>query len=302
MTTSKRLNPTMAWNGSNGNNTNGTSAAKRPVGGANKSPSIVRGTFAALTVVVLAAGVWLLVSQDGEVGDPIEGKSNGKTTKAVVKPTVRAIPSTPKQELKVEEKPVPFWELDESQTNTLSETQLKKWRTVRRPRREPFTRNRPKARYEIFDYRSENMIACLLAAKPGQGFIGTPNYKDIDKDFLESCTHPIVVAKDDDEYAADLKRQMIEVKIDLKNRMDAGEDLAEILQSSREEMQKLAEYRRLIAEEVRQVELSDESVESAKDIIDAANRLLAEKGIAPLKPNPITAHRLKTLQKEGSTK
>ena len=290
----------MAWNGSNGKNTNGTSVSKSPPCSARKCPSIMRGAFVVLAVVAIAAGVWLVMSRDG--GDPIEKQSKVKTTKAVVKPIARTIPTTPKQESKVEEKPVPFWELDESQTNTLSETQLKKWRTVRRPRREPFTRNRPKARYEIFDYRSENMIACLLAAKPGQGFIGTPNYKDIDKDFLESCTHPIVVAKDDDEYAAELKRQMIEVKIDLKNRLDAGEDLAEILQSSREEMQKLAEYRRLMAEEVRQVELSDESVESAKDIIDAANKLLAEKGIAPLKPNPITAHRLKTLQKEGTPK
>ena len=48
----------MAWNGSSEKNTNGTSAAKRPVGGAKKSPSIMRGAFAALAVVALAAGAW----------------------------------------------------------------------------------------------------------------------------------------------------------------------------------------------------------------------------------------------------
>jgi len=37
----------MAWNGSNGKNTDGTSAAKRPVGGARKGPSVMRGCVCA---------------------------------------------------------------------------------------------------------------------------------------------------------------------------------------------------------------------------------------------------------------
>jgi len=199
-----------------------------------------------------------------------------------------------------DKKPVPYWELDESHTNGFSEAQLRKWRNVRRPRMKPFTRERPKARYEIFDHRSENMIACLLAAKPGTGFIGTPNYRGIDEDFLKSCERPIIVTKDDDEYSASLKRQMIEVKIDIKQRMDAGESLADILQSSREEMKKLASYRQFLAEEIRKVEISGASVETVKDFVDAANRMLAERGIAPISPGPITMNRLKHLNKEGA--
>ena len=49
----------MAWNGSNGKNTNVTSTAKRPVGGAKKRPSILRGAFASLAVVALATIAFL---------------------------------------------------------------------------------------------------------------------------------------------------------------------------------------------------------------------------------------------------
>ena len=56
----------MAWNGSTGKNTNGTSKAKRHVGDAKKSPSIMRGAFAALAVVALAVGSWLWLSRQNE--------------------------------------------------------------------------------------------------------------------------------------------------------------------------------------------------------------------------------------------
>lgn len=272
----------------------GDSAAKVSVrrGGA----SIVRGLFGGIgAVVVVCAVSWFFAANRSK---PANHDILQKSAQ-VIEVTPQKIPR-PQIEPVAKEKPTPYWELDESQTNKLSETQLKKWRTIRRPRTKPYTRERPKARYEIFDHRSENMIASLLAAKPGQGFIGTPNYKDIDKDFLESCTKPIIVTKDDDEYSAELKREMIEVKIDLRNRMAEGEDLAEILQSSRDEMQKLAAYRRMLSEEVHKVEISDGDAESVKDLIDAANKMLATKGIEPLKPNPITEIRLKRLNIKGA--
>ena len=62
----------MAWNGSSEKNTSGTSAAKRPDGGVRKSPSIMRGAFAALAVVALAAGAWWWLSRGdgGAWGEP----------------------------------------------------------------------------------------------------------------------------------------------------------------------------------------------------------------------------------------
>ena len=273
-------------------------SSDRSVGVRSGSRTHIRALVAAL-IIVAGGGlaIWLMLGE----------KREEKSSKAkVIKPSSIAeakpqIPTKAPGEAKPTEKPVPYWELDESHTNGFSETQLRKWRNVRRPRMKPFTRERPKAKYEIFDYRSENMIACLLTAKPGAGFIGTPNYMGIDEDFLKSCTSPIIVTKDDDEYSAKLKRQMIEVKIDIKARMDAGEKLADILQSARKEMQQLASYRQFLAEEIRKVEISGENVEKVKDFIDAANKMLAKRGIAPLSPGPITMNRLKHMKKEGTT-
>ena len=247
-----------------------------------------------IVAIVVGVVVWFFSSNAEK--DIVEKRPlNFRKPKEITPPQIRPIGVDP-----VVETPKPYWDIDESETNKLSEMQLKKWRNVRRPRTIPYTRERPKARYEIFEHRSENMIASLLDAKPGQGFIGTPNYKDIEKDFLESCTKPIIVSKDDDEYSSDLKRQMIEVKIDIKNRMDSGEKLQDIIQSSREEMQKLAAYRRFLAEEVRKAELSDESADSINDILEAANRMLSEKGIAPLKQNPIIESHLRRFKQKGT--
>jgi len=229
----------------------GDGKARTPAAPKSKARNLAMPAAVAVAVIAASAilAVWYFGGRSGK--RPSEDARPAKKQPSRELQTPPRTTPAPLPNVVADEKPIPYWELDESHTNGFSEAQMRKWRNVRRPRMKPFTRERPKAKYEIFDHRSENMIACLLAAKPGTGFIGTPNYKGIDEDFLKSCESPIIVTKDDDEYSASLKRQMIEVKIDIKERMDAGESLADILQSSREEMQKLASYRQFLAEEIR---------------------------------------------------
>ena len=195
---------------------------------------------------------------------------------------------------------VPYWDLNEIHTNKLSEAQLRKWRNVRRPKAEPIVLNRPKAKYEIFKYRSENMIAGLLCAKPGQGFIGTPNYKDIDKDFLDSCKHPIIITDDDDAYSVALKQDMIEAKVAIKKQLDSGLRLSDLIQSAREEMRKLSSYRHIASTAIRDMEKSGEPAENVVDFVNEVNKILESKGIEPLKPNPLTSIRLRNIKRSQS--
>jgi len=302
----------MSWNGSNAGAAR--AAGARGASGANPRRGDAAGRGASgggglkvalglvLCAAVLGGAWWWLGGRETPLPVPNHAEPAAKPAKSKPRLAMPTVTNVARVASVADRKQPPYWELDESHTNGFSEAQMRKWRNVRRPRMKPFTRERPKARYEIFDHRSENMIACLLAAKPGTGFIGTPNYKDIDADFLKSCERPIIVTEDDDEYSADLKRQMVEVKIGIKERMDAGESLADILQTTREEMRKLASYRQGLAEEIRKIEKSGESAEAVKDFVDAANRLLAEKGIAPISPGPITMSRLKHLNKEGEGK
>ena len=171
---------------------------------------------------------------------------------------------------------------------------------MRRPKAEPIVLNRPKAKYEIFKYRSENMIAGLLCAKPGQGFIGTPNYKDIDKDFLDSCKHPIIITDDDDAYSVALKQDMIEAKVAIKKQLDSGLRLSDLIQSAREEMRKLSSYRHIASTAIRDMEKSGEPAENVVDFVNEVNKILESKGIEPLKPNPLTSIRLRNIKRSQS--
>ena len=255
--------------------------------------------------VVIVAGVCICVFMlshreektvdvhiSSEVQTPKAAKEWAKHT---VPTKIRPIPAQKHDE-------PPFWEIDASQTNKLTRMQLRKWEIMHRPKRELSNVVWKKDRYAIFDHKSENMIASLITAKPGQGFIGTPNYRGITEDFIESCKHPIIITKEDDEYSANLKRDMIAVKIDIMNRLKDGEDFVSILQDARKELQELASYKQIIESEFKKLAISSATAEEINDALNAANILLEKKGIAPIKGGPITRIRLKHFNDGGYDK
>ena len=100
------------------------------------------------------------------------------------------------------------------------------------------------AKYAIFDYHCENEIAGILSAVPGQGAVGTPVYNGkFKKEFLESLKHPIIVNDDDTPEQAELKRAVIEAKIELKDALDRGEDIEKLMLDARKELQELSIYK-----------------------------------------------------------
>ena len=156
------------------------------------------------------------------------------------------------------------------------------------------------SKYEIFDHHCENEIACFLTMTPGEGLVGDPRYNGSFKaEFLKSLETPIVIGPDDDEYTRELKKAVRDTKIDLKAALDRGEDIEQIMLNTRREMQELHNFKRLLQNELseyRQKEgVTDDDVE---DFITAANKLLADKGIAPLKVGPVTRKRMELLMKE----
>lgn len=151
-----------------------------------------------------------------------------------------------------------------------------------------------KADYEIFDHYCENEIACLLSLKPGATIVGDPPYRGrLIADFIESLKDPIIVKDADSEHDKELKRAVIATKIDLKEAMDRGENIEQILLDARAECRRLAEYKRLLQDEVREkVKDGEMSPEDFKDYVDAANKMLEDKGIAPLRLSPIMKRKL----------
>ena len=277
----------MAWNRPK----NGE-AVSRPLQKRSGDRFSTKCTIIGVIVVALgaAAVAWWLWTGDESAGEtpPPSSARQIKEVKPAAAPTNAVVVTKPK---------TPYWELES--TNGFTEAMQRKWMNVRRPRKEPIKPHVNKGKYAIFNFRSENLIASVLAAKPGASMIGRPNYRGINEDFLKSCSVPIVVNADDDEYTRNLKNAMTATKIELKERIDAGEDLGKIIEDSREELRHLAQTKRMIEQEVRTYLKSDASPEDLDLYIQSANKLLEKKGLAPLRLGPIAKYKLMKLNKEN---
>lgn len=161
-----------------------------------------------------------------------------------------------------------------------------------------------KGKYAIFPYRCDNELAGLLCAKPGAIVVGEPSYgKWFTKEFLKSLSTPIVVTEDDDEFTRKLKKEMVEAKAELKAAYDRGEDIAQIMTDSRKELRKLMDYNRMVNSEIVKYKHDPSaSAQDVEDFVNAANKMLEAKGIAPLHVGPITRHRLNMERKQALQK
>lgn len=295
----------MAWNGSNGKNTNGTSAAKRPVGGANKNPSVMRGVLAALVVVVLAAlCVWIALYRRAT---PRQEPPRPEESLSVVEPT------KPKSVVVKEEV------VEEEEDRTSLEWHKKHDKryfvppdAVRRPNGRLYTKSgrriledlpartirADKDRKIIFDHPAERQIERLLSIEPGKIFVGNGNYgPKFVESFRQSLVQPTLVTKDDDDETKAMKRLVNEVKADLRERMDAGEDITKIMKDTEQELRALAAYRENLKSELAALRF-DESVSEADyaDYVASANKLLKDRGMKGLSAPVFVEGQLKYLR------
>ena len=261
---------------------------------ASVSRGLMRGIVAGIAVIAVVSVVFVLMRPEGK---PVPTPKYGKKKVAVKEVRPAAVTNLPPV---VAEEEVPYWLVDASQTNGFTREMMHKWRDMHAPPPGHVYKSlRKKSRWHIFDHKSENVIASLLRFTPGKASFGRMRYNGFTEDFLKSCETPIIVTADDDEYTAKLKREMIQTKIALKERIDAGESLEKILEDTKDEYRKLAQFKRSLERELR--DLVSSEARTAKDVEDfeaAANKILEERGIAPLKFSAITKERLLNIQKE----
>lgn len=282
-------------------NANGISPIRLDIG-ATKKKTFHSSTskiflIAASVMAAIGVAVWFFLSDETpKVEKPAPEKPK------IVKPkppkeVKRVAVETPKVEKKL-----PKWKYPVERTNELNAVELRKWRAMHRPppgytNTTSLTEAPPK--YAIFKHRSENEIAALLTMTPGETLVGTPVYtKRFTDDFLKSLENPIIATEEDSPEDAELKRAMVETKIELKARMDAGEDLGQILLDTRREYQDLARYKFMLQNEINEIKKNpDATIQDVENFVTAANQLLEQKGIAPIKLSPISKRML--LRKKG---
>lgn len=158
---------------------------------------------------------------------------------------------------------------------------------------------KPRFQYAIFDHSTDNELAAILTLRPGQALIGGPiRRKDYKSEFLKSIETPVIVHKDDPEDVQEVKRAVIEARLQIKEAIDNGEDPAKIINDAYQEAQRLALYKDDIRREVMNLaKEGDYSEAEVDDLIAAANKMLEAKGIEPMKLGPIMKARLKTLKR-----
>lgn len=135
----------------------------------------------------------------------------------------------------------------------------------------------------IFHHKSENLISAVLNTRPGTRIIDVPLGSDFEQDFVNSLVDKIKIEEGDDEETIRQKQEMVDVKAELAARVKEGENLREIIENARKDLNKLADYREnlehMYAAEREKVE-SEEELEALRM---ACNKLLEERGIPPIK-------------------
>lgn len=150
-----------------------------------------------------------------------------------------------------------------------------------------------KSKYSIFENRSDNEIAGILMANPGEAVVGTKRYdKWFEKQFLKSIETPITVSPDDEPWQADLKKLVIQARLELKEAHDKGEDIAAIMSESRQQLQDLAKYKQSVKQIYAQNVKECATEQDVADLQNAVNVMLEEKGCAPMNLTLLTKMRL----------
>ena len=152
---------------------------------------------------------------------------------------------------------------------------------------------RPKGKYSIFRRSCDNEIACYLTLKPGAMIFGSLQHNGrFKRDFIESLNEKIEITPEDSEEQAQLKRDVIDARKFLKEALDRGDDIEKLMQETRAELQDLmkirVKYQSLFTEHLKDCK-TDADIE---DLFNACNKMLEEKGIAPLSYGTITKKNL----------
>ena len=276
----------MAWNGSSEKNTSGTSAAKRPVGGARKSSSIMRGAFAALAVVALAVGSWLwLFRQNDSVNtEPTKQNQKPKETRNPAKPKPEAA-KEPKAEVAKEESPSKTPGVAKPKPQRFGKYEVEvdengeRW-IYRDGKRRHIMSVKPGTSRQLFFNRAENQLSALLTVKPGETIVGF----DIDDrrfvdDFLASLKTPIEMTDDDTPEERAEKELVIEAKKQLQRYYKEGLDIAEIMKQEYREIAKLNAMKTDLNAEIDKMRREGASPEDIRLQVEASNKMLEQYGV-----------------------
>ena len=140
---------------------------------------------------------------------------------------------------------------------------------------------------KLFTHACDNQIATLLTFDPTRMapfLVGRrpPYGRQFVEDFKASLSDlPEAHDEGDTPEEAEVRKAVIETKAELKARMDAGEDIAQIMNDTQKELDRLCQYHAELKRELKRIERDETfSDEDVRGYVASANRLLEKQGIA----------------------
>lgn len=277
------------WNGSAN-----TGKAAEPPKSAKKAPSALRGVIAGAAVVGIAAVIAFFAFSKAE-----KPKATAEKKAAAIREVKPA--AAPKAEEAKPEKKIEFKKLGNGKIMKYVNGK-EAWMFPREDYHGPVHTTRvvrvESLEEKTFKHAADRQIASLLTIRPGSKIVGGPDYRrTFVRDFLRSYEQPFIVEPGDTEEQKELKKAVAEVKGDLKARYDAGEDIAQIMIDTRDNLRQLATYKRELEAEVNKL-AREENTTSAdiEDFVKAANKMLEGRGIQPMGINGFLKHQIKVLK------
>ena len=273
----------MAWNGSDGKSKKREDIRKECGG----RFSVSFAFLILLVLIIVGSFAWWRSARVGAVTDSPRNKLiSNHAPITEVKPATVVVVETNAPEMIVSRERLP-----PGTKRTVVWKRPDNWDQLTRAQK---TRVQPVARVikpigwddrRLFSQSSDRRIERLMRVKPGQLILGTLTYNEkFVSDFLESLKTPIVFDEEDTEDDRAIKQAVIDARSDLKAAYDRGEDIVEIMNKTEKELHELATYRidlrRLISEYRKSGEHSENDV---KDYINAANIILRDNGMEPLR-------------------
>lgn len=269
---------------------NRPNSANSAQGTRHKAQGTKHGLVALVLVIAIGAGVWWWIAGRDNTPAPADSKASqaapSKSIKQVAPSTSRKAPDTPP-------------EAQDTKHKAQSTPSLPTYRDERGILRyeggarapDPTRKVNPPLNIhaherKIFKHNAEEHIAIVLGMKVGEPVIGDFAYDErFVKSFKESLKEPIEILDTDSEQDREMKEAVIETKKELKARMDAGEDIAQIMNDTMDEFRRLGRYRHDLQTHLSEITRDTEkySDQDVHDFTEAANKMLEREGIPPIK-------------------
>ena len=278
----------MGWNGSDGasaaNNKNGGRGATRPTNSTVSSkPPYRNGIIAGLLVVAVGVVVVMLVGRRDPTPPPEPVKEKPKAI-AEAKPAVvtnKVAEAEPEKPVRRTKKGTPIPDkVHPDARGILRYPNGQRWvdpndlHIVEHPHKR-----------RLFTHTSDNQIAIMLQLDPSKmmpQLIGKrrPYDQRFVEDFKKALENPEVFDKNDTPEEAEVRKAVMEVKTELAERMRNGEDIAQIMNDTQKELDRLCQYQNELKKELRKIQY-DENVsdDDYKDYVAAANKMLESQGL-----------------------